>query len=120
MSAVPTDSAVRFAMRSAKTSHNPRATALSTNRGTTAFQRNTATRTSGLGPEQAVQIVQLGRDHTAVQRRAFHALGDRGAVTHDAPSAPGENPTPQSGPRPPASPHPAAFLVRLQPHPPVV
>src|SRR6059036_2039029 len=97
MSVVPTDSAVRLAMRSAKTSHNPRATAPSTNRGTTAFQRNTATRTSGLRPEQAVQIVQLGRDHTAVQRGAFHALGDRGAITHDAPSAREEQRHPENG-----------------------
>src|SRR5881628_2135986 len=116
MSVVPTDSAVRLAMRSAKTSHNPRATAPSTNRGTTAFQRNTATRTSGLRPEQAVQIVQLGRDHTAVQRGAFYALGDRGAVTPDAPSAREEQRHPESARHHQAAEHDRVVEARQRHH----
>src|SRR5207247_11482113 len=106
MSVVPTDSAVRLTMRSAKTSHNPRATAPSTNRGTTAFQRNTATRTSGLRPEQPVQIVQLGRDPTAVPRGALRALDDRGAVTHAAQPAPADQRHQARGRNPHAAGHP--------------
>src|SRR5882724_5322622 len=93
MNVVPTDSVVCFAIRSANTSHSPAPTAPNSSRGTTAFQRNT--RTSGLRPEEAIQVVQLGRYDRAVQRGAFHALGDRRAVADDAPPAREEQRQPQ-------------------------